>query len=575
MNFAPHGPALDSHCGCHTGELLGALAPEVGAGFAASGPADRPGPAGELVVRGRVCTMNPAQPSAEAIAVADGRITAIGSYDEIRGYTGADATLLDVGDRVVYPGFIEPHMHYWSSALTFDWIDCATRGGVGFEEIAARLRQAEPVVGEWVLGQLFDPSLVEGERPLSRDVLDEIQPDRPCAVIDASQHFVYCNSRALELAGITEDTLDPEGGFLGRDENGRLNGALGEIPAMIRIIGALPTTSPERLVENLLRVNAYAASRGYTRTHDAATGVLRGPEEVEIFRRLAPRFDVRVSFAVHDYAMDAVLAAGTAAFEGDDMCRATSWKFVSDGSNQGRSGYQREPYLGRNARGEVNYDRATLAGRLRRAHELGWQVMVHANGDAAIDLALDAFEEALGGTSGLGRRHRIEHCSFAHPEQLDRMARLGISPSFLINHVYFWGQAFEDRIVGPEKARLLDPVGGARRRGMRVSVHSDYTVTDLDPLREIQVQVTRERFGGTPLNPDEAVGVEDAVRAKTVDAAWQTHCDDVAGSIEVGKYADLVVLDADPCEVDPERIAEIEVLRTIVGGRTVYDASSI
>ena len=518
--------------------------------------------------------MNEAQPCAEAIVVADGRITAIGTFDELTKVVGDDHELLDLGECAVYPGFIEPHMHYWSSALTFDWINCATRGGTSFIDIVDRLRDAEPVLGDWVLGKLFDPSLVEGEHTLSRTVLDEVQPSRPCAVIDASQHYIYCNSKALELAGISEHSPDPDGGFFGRDETGRLNGTLGEVPAMFRVIEALPATGPETFLNNLVRINAHAASRGYTRTHDAATGIVQGPVEVEIFRQLAPRFDVRVSFAVHDYAMDAVLEAGTMAFEGDDMCRATSWKFVADGSNQGRSGYQREDYPGRDSRGAVNYDHATLADRVRKAHQLGWQIMVHANGDAAIDLALDVFEEALDGTSGLTGRHRIEHCSFAHPEQLDRMTHLGISPSFLINHVYYWGQAFEDRIVGPEKTQYLDPVGSARRRGMRVSVHSDYTVTELDPMREIQIQVTRERFGGTPLNLNEAVSVADAIASKTIDAAWQTHCDDVAGSLEVGKYADLTVLDADPCEVDSHRIAEINVLRTIVGGRTVYQASN-
>ncbi|UNK69483.1 amidohydrolase [Microbacterium sp. H1-D42] len=532
---------------------------------------DRSSSGPELIVTGRIRTMEADRPAAEAIAVTGGRITALGTADVILALATADTQVLTVTDGVVYPGFVEPHMHYWASATQLDWVDCGTRDGATFDEVLDRLRRAEPAQGDWVLGQLYDPALVEGERELTRDVLDEISPDRPMMVMNASLHFAYVNSAALTAAGIPEDIEDPAGATFGRDGTGRLNGSLGELAAMAAVMQAVPPLSQQRLLDNIVRINQRAAERGYTHTHDAATGLAIGPQEADILLQLAPHLSGRITFAMHDFAMDAAIQNGLKPFAGDDMCRAIAWKIISDGSNQGRSGYQRENYLGRDFHGSPNYDHAALVDRIRTAHAHGWQVMVHANGDAAIDETIDAYEEALDGRSGLDHRDRIEHCSFAHPEQLDRMAALGLSPSFLIGHLYYWGDAFEERIVGAEKAQLLDPVAGARRRGMRVSTHSDYTVTDFEPLREVQTQVTRIRRGsGLPLNTAEAVDVHTALKAKTIDAAWQVHADDAEGSIAVGKFADLVVLDADPVEVDPATIADITVLRTIVGGRTVY-----
>ncbi|MCA1305309.1 amidohydrolase [Microbacterium esteraromaticum] len=534
---------------------------------------DRRSSGPDLIVTGRIRTMDADRPEAEAIAVTGGRITAIGTTDTIRALATADTEVLTVTDGVVYPGFVEPHMHYWASAMQLDWVDCSTRDGATFDDVLARLREAQPAQGDWVLGRLYDPALVDGERELTRDVLDEVSPDRPIMVMNASLHFAYVNSAALAAAGITEDVEDPEGGTFGRDDSGRLNGSLGEVPAMMAMMRVVPPLSQERLLDNIVRINQHAAERGYTRTHDAGTGLAIGPQEVDLLLQLAPRLAGRVTFAVHDYAMDAAIANGLTPFTGDDMCRAIAWKIISDGSNQGRSGFQRENYQGRDFRGAPNYDHAALVDRIRTAHAHGWQVMVHANGDAAIDETIDAYEQALDGRSGMDHRDRIEHCSFAHAEHLDRMAALGLSPSFLIGHLYYWGDAFEERIVGAEKAQLLDPVAGARRRGLRVSTHSDYTVTDFEPLREVQTQVTRIRRGsGLPLNAAEAVDVHTALKAKTVDAAWQVHADDTTGTIEVGKFADLVVLDADPAEVDPSTIADITVQRTIVGGRTVYQA---
>ena len=210
---------------------------------------------------------------------------------------------------------------------------------------------------------------------------------------------------------------------------------------------------------------------------------------------------------------------------------------------------------------------------IRDAHESGWQVGVHANGDAAIDVVLDAYEAALRGAGGKRLRHRIEHCSVLHPEQIARMAKLGVSPSFLIGHVHFWGAAFRDSLLGQARADRLDPCRSALNGGLRISLHSDFNVTPIDPLRCIEHAVMRDMRGGAGiLNPNERITPLEAIRAMTLDAAWQCHIDDICGSIAVGKAADLVVLEKDPLTIPPDEIHAIRIHSTWLDGEKRYSA---
>ncbi|HBX09353.1 MAG TPA: amidohydrolase, partial [Candidatus Microthrix parvicella] len=213
----------------------------------------------------------------------------------------------------------------------------------------------------------------------------------------------------------------------------------------------------------------------------------------------------------------------------------------------------------------------TLCDIVARRAEQGWQLVIHANGDRAIDDALDAFE-ALPADLRADRRHRIEHCSFLHDDQIARIAAMGLSPSFLIGHVHYWGQAFRDEIVGPEKAELLDRTASCSAAGIRWTLHSDEMVTPIGPLRYIENAVTRNmwREPDGVLAPQERVDVATAIRAMTADAAWQCHSDGEIGTLEVGKLADFVVLTDDPRAVAPDRIRHIEVLETWLGGEQVH-----
>jgi predicted amidohydrolase YtcJ len=521
----------------------------------------------DLIVVGSVVTMDPARPAAEALAIRDGRIVAVGTEDEVRAHAGPDTEVLALGDDVVLPGFVEPHMHLWTTALFDAFLDCSPLTHDSHLDVFALLAEAGSTTpaGGWVRGQLWDPSLFPDAPPLDRDLLDVLVPDHPAFVMNASMHFAYLNSRALEAVGLTDDTPDPEGGFYGRTD-GRLDGVLGEFGAIAPAVGHLPRLSHDEFLETLVRIGRVAAAAGVTAIHEAATGTLFGATELDLLRGLAAadRLPVRVGVAILDAARQAL--DGCAPGDGDDLVRLVSWKLIADGSNQGRSGRLREPYLGSDERGRANYADDDLRERMARAAAEGWQLMVHANGDAALDQVLDAYE-AIG--PGPERRHRIEHSSLASDEHFARMAALGVSPSFLMNHVYYWGHAFRDDVLGPDRAATLDAAASARRHDLRISFHSDYRVSPISPLRSVQTAITRELRAGGTLNPDEAITVDEALRAVTIDAAWQTHRDDAIGSIEVGKLADLVVLSANPRKVDPSAIADIEVRATYLAGRPV------
>jgi len=545
-----------------------------GARAGRAGHADGAGRA-DLLVLGTVVTMDPALPTAEAMASRGGRVLALGSREELEGLRGASTEILELGDRVALPGLIEPHMHLWSTVLFNAWTDCSPFANPTFESVVERLGQAAAAAqpGQWVTGKLFDPSLYPGEPDLTAAILDRVAPQNPVLVANASMHFLYANSEALAYAHITPHTPDPPGGRYLR-ANGVLTGVISEMSAMMPVLSALPQMSHEDLLDGLTGILTHAASQGVTKVHEAGTGALLGASELDILHGLAAsgRLPARITTAQLDAARQAWEKAGLQPGSGDDMVRAVSWKAISDGSNQGRTGYQREPYLGSDERGSANCSAGELQDIVRYAHDNGWQLMVHANGDAALDLTVDAYQKALAGAAPRDLRHRIEHCSLADDDHFRVMAQTGVSPSFLMNHVYYWGAALRDHIIGPERADRLDAVASALRHGLRPSFHSDYSVSPMSPLLAVQTAVTRSMREGGTLNAAERIDAGSALRAVTIDAAWQTHTDDVLGSLTLGKYADFVLLSDDPRTVDPCAIAEIDVCQTRLSGTVTWTA---
>ena len=261
---------------------------------------------------------------------------------------------------------------------------------------------------------------------------------------------------------------------------------------------------------------------------------------------------------------------------GDDRLRSQTIKWVSDGSNQGYTGYMRENYLGRDTRGAANFTAEQLAAHFAATVEAGWPIMCHVNGDAAADMVMAAFATTAALPSwDPAKRHRTEHSSLLHDEHIAAMTSLGISPSFLMNHVRLWGRVMRDEILGPERAQLLDRYGSAVKAGLRASLHCDFSVSPIGPLNYIATAAARTMAdGGEVLNAAERVSVAQALKGSTTDAAWMCHADGLVGSLAAGKAADFVLLGDDPLahESDPDAVREIAVLATYSDGAEVHSA---
>ncbi len=258
-------------------------------------------------------------------------------------------------------------------------------------------------------------------------------------------------------------------------------------------------------------------------------------------------------------------------FEGDDKLKFIGIKFTLDGSTQGFTAALKIPYLNTSESGTLNFPSTTnLIATARPFFDQGWQISCHANGDRAVDQALDVYQSLLANTTDkIARRLRIEHFTVTEESQLDRVKQLGLTISMTIGHVFFWGQVFDQVVLGPQRAQRIDPAGSLKSRGVRYSFHSDSTVTSVNPLRYIQNAVTRVPQLNPPsvLGADQAITIDDGLRAETLDAAYQLFIDDKVGSLEVGKYADMIILDRNPRTVSPDQLTQIKITDVFLAGK--------
>jgi len=515
---------------------------------------------------GTILTMDDVNPRAEALAIRGERILAVGKLEEVNALSGRSTRVVELEGRTLMPGMIDPHMH--TTVVSWDdFEDVRAISTPTFDAVVQKMRDAVAAArpGEWVRAQGYDTTIIEGARVPTLAELDAFAPNNPFFMIEASAHAAYVNSKAYEAAGITRDTPDPPAARYVKDANGELNGKVEEAAAYGAFLAQMPpvTDIPRRICRLLDR----AASRGVTAVCDMSVG-FGGAGDIALMEDvMKTKPPVRVRGFLVSTAMDEWEQLGLKPGHGDDMFRLIGMKAWSDGATQSHTGYQREDYLDRCGCGALNYSSEELFNALQRAHRAGWQCAVHANGDAGIDTTLAAYEAVLEETPRSDHRHRIEHCSVGQPEHFAKMMALGVSPSFLIGHVRWWGRAFQDRILGPARVRYYDACATALEKGLRISLHSDYNVTDIGPLRCVQDAVTRVMHeGGEVMVPEERIPVAAALKAVTIDAAWQCQMEEIAGSLEKGKFADLAILEDDPTAIDPMKIEDIKVSETWLAG---------
>jgi len=528
---------------------------------------------------GTVLTMDTGARTAEAVAVKDGRILLAGSNTGVGALAGPATIRVDLKGHTLLPGFYAAHDHFLNAASTAMYqIDLNSPPIGGVESIgdivsALRERAANTPSGQWVLGRGYDDTLVREKRHPTRADLDRASTNHPIWIVHTSGHLGVANSRALELANISTNTPQPKGGVIQRDAaTGELNGVFEECGSLVsRHVPGRPQEDRFKAVEE--------ANRRYLARGVTTAVIAGGSRQAVVELKLAVErglTDLRFVPMVSSSFTPPALYEEAAKWGGDGgHVRVGAIKIGQDGSIQGYTGYLTEPYHlqpagNQDYRGYPLRTREELVTLVKKYHRGGWQVAIHGNGDAAIDDILHAFSEAQREFPRADARHRIEHCQTPREDQLDRMKELGISPSFFVGHVYYWGDRHRDIFLGPERGARISPLRSAERRGLRFTVHNDTPVTPVDPLLLVWTAVNRVTRDGKVLGADQRIAVLDALRTVTSDAAWQNFEERTKGSIEPGKLADFVILAENPLTVEPMRLKDLAVLETIVGGRSVY-----
>lgn len=531
----------------------------------------KPLKADHILVNARIHTMDANQPRAEAIALQGNRILALGSTADLLALKGAGTEISDVGGGVIFPGFIDAHSHP-------DGADEVTGADVNRRSIreiqdAMREQAGKTAPGEWVVGYKYDDTKLSEERPANHLDLDQAVPLQPAIIRHRGGHTAVVNSRGLELAGISHDTPDPEGGHFGRDENGELTGFVAE-KALTEVIGKAgkwPEITRSVRQRGVAHLTGLMAAAGLTSTTDAAGSL----ENLVAYQdaRAAGELKVRLSFMPYGpsplYAQ--LKAAGLRTGFGDEWIRFGAVKYWADGSASERTMRMSTPFAGKpDDYGIMTMNQDEIYAAVDDAVANDWRIGIHANGDVTIDMVLNAYERALANWQGPNPRFRIEHCSLVNPTLLQRIKDSGVVPAPFYTYAHYHGEKWQS--YGADKMEWMFAHRSFLDYGIPVAPASDYTPGPFEPLMAIQSMVTRKDFRGTVWGPSQKISVEEAVRVCTINGAYASGEEQIKGSLSAGKLADLVVLAADPHETDPDQIKNIQVLRTIVDGKTVFSA---
>lgn len=528
----------------------------------------------ELVFFGTVLTVDEARPTAEALAVADGRIVAVGSRDDVDVWVGPDTEIVELGDGCVMPGLVEAHGHPLMEAVVLSdrMVDIRPVTIRDPDAVVAAIHAEvakRGADGAYLNG--WDPLLQVGLPEPTLAWLNDVAPDSPLVIVHNSGHKVFFNSAAAARSGVTRDTPDPKGAKFGHDADGELDGTGEETGAVFPLLaGAIaPSDYPAMLLAELGRLNKV----GLTTCSEMAFDPLFRPVLEQMHNHLTVRLRV-YEISTAEMSTDATPV------NGDDLFRQVGIKIWVDGSPWIGNIDLSFPYLDTDAVrtigvapgscGHANYTPEQLREIVHAYFPKGWPMACHVQGDAGVDTILDVYEEVLREHPRPDHRLRLEHVGAISDEQLQRAHDLGVTCSIFVDQIHYWGDVIVDGLFGPEHGNRWMPCGSAIKTGMRISLHNDPPVTPEEPLRNISVAATRVAPSGRVLGPEQLLTVEQAIRAQTIDAAYQLFADDVIGSLEVGKYADLVVLAADPRSVPPEDIADLEVRATYLAGRQVY-----
>ena len=540
----------------------------------AAGALDSP----ELVVfNAKVYTVDSSMPRAEAFAVKGGRFTAVGGNDEIKGLIGKGARTFDAKGMTIVPGFIDCHNHAPGNMLLYTVlvgnpyvVEFVTISSI-VEKLRAKARETPP--GFWVEGYFFDDTKVKDNRQLNIHDLDEVSKDHPVVVHHRGGHTSFYNSKAFEMADVNKNTRNPPGGTFDRDADGNLNGRVTDLAtAALNRAGKRATftaaQSAQRDRDGLAYISKQFVRYGVTSVHHEA-GDLAALQEVRARGELLHR----VSYEATGKVLEAMITGGMQTGLGDEWIRlgATSEHTV-DGSFSERTMALSTPYPGTVPpyKGNVTETQDELNAWIERVHRAGIQVNCHANGDVAIDMVMTAVERAQKLFPRSDVRPKITHCTLINDDLVRRIKAAGAVPAAFTTYAYYNSDKFH--FYGAELMKRCMAFRSFLDAGVVAAAGSDFPPGPFDPRMAIQGMVTRTGWDGQTWGANQRITVEEALRVNTINGAYNSHEEAIKGSITAGKLADFVVLSDDLFTVDKEKIKDIQIVRTVVGGATVYQA---
>ncbi|ADE54371.1 amidohydrolase [Coraliomargarita akajimensis] len=539
--------------------------------------------ADRIYTNGVILTMDDTKPKAEAVAVKNGKILAVGSATEVLKTRDRATEIHDLSGKALLPGFVDSHGHMMGGgiqALSANLLAPPDGDVRDIASLQATLRtwmaenqQAIDQI-QLVIGFGYDNAQLAELRHPNRDDLDAVSSDIPIILVHQSGHIVAVNSKALEIGGISATTLDPQGGVIRRDSDGiEPNGVLEETAAFPLLIKLLARVGPEGS-EAFVRAGAEMWARyGYTTAQDGRSM----PGGVKTLKAVAQAGGLPIDVISYpDVLVGRDLIKREVSSEYVNRFRVAGAKLTIDGSPQGFTAWRDRPYydpVGNYPPGYVGYPAATeeqVANAIDWAYAHDIQIITHSNGEAASDQLIAYIHAAAQKHGKQDRRPVLIHGQFLREDQVDALKRLEIFPSLFPMHTYYWGDWHREQTVGPVLSNYISPTGWCVQRGMKFGTHHDAPVALPNSMRVLDATVTRRSRSGDILGPDQRVDVLTALKAMTLWPAWQHFEEASKGSIEVGKLADFVILDQDPTAINPEDLDQIKVLQTIKEGVSVY-----
>jgi len=552
-----------------------------------------------IYINGTIITLDSLHPSAEAMFVKEGLIQAIGNNVDIQKLATASTIIIDLHKKTVLPGFIDSHSHVALSSFLNKMIDLSGFKHANNQQVWGYLKEQirTKKEGEWIICKGIDPILVEDLRSPNIEFLDSIAPNNPILLISQSLHTYWANSKAFEKSGITKDTKNPSStSYYEKDSTGNLTGMIAEQAAFTPILNVLKeeVLTSNFLIDATTKTLKEYAKNGNTTVVSAGL-TINDAKPLRLYQHLSDKsptlfnqvlasigllpkrsqFPRHFIYIRHD--RDFLLPTKRTP---NDFYNIIGVKHWYDGSPYTGSMFMNAPYLVSNltknglhikegSSGKALIKEADLYKFIHTYQNKGWQIAFHSQGDISSQQVLKAFDSIHKTTNIAAFRHRIEHCLLLTEESLTVMKRLNITPSFHTNHLYYYGKALKNDILGSQRAQQILPMGSAQQIGVKYSMHADQPMFESIPFHLIQTAMLRQTKEGDTLGAHQKISLLNGIKSLTIHAAWQIHMEDKIGSLQKGKYADFIILDKNPFNIATTELTKIKILQTFINGNKV------